>query len=87
MTPRFQFSLRALCAVMLAVAVACAIWVKLPAGLRVAMVAAPAAVMAWLFDVETIFRLLMPPYGGPPTQPGPRYKIKWRRRGEKESRE
>ena len=45
MSRRFQFSLRALLAVMLAVAVACAIWIKLPTGARVAIVIAA----VWVF--------------------------------------
>jgi hypothetical protein len=73
--------------VMTAAAVACAVWVKLSVPIRVAIVAVPGAVLAWLLDAETILWSLLPPYGDPPKQKGPRYVIKWRRRGEKESRE
>jgi hypothetical protein len=89
MPRRFQFSLRALLTVMLAVAVACAIWVRLPVTVKVAIIGVPLGILMWpndCFGFE-IIEALLPPYGDPPKQNGPRYVIKWRRPDEKESRE
>lgn len=82
MPRRFQFSLRALLVLLSLVAVACGIWVNLPVAIRVAIVAGACSLLLWSFDIQ--LWTLLPPYGDPPRQ---RHVIKWRRRGEKESRE
>jgi hypothetical protein len=64
------------------VAIACAIWIKLPIGAW----PSPAA-LYWVFFCLPEWTWLLPPYGDPPEQPGPRYLIKWRRRGKKASEE
>jgi hypothetical protein len=86
---RPQFSLRALLLLMLAVAVACAIWVKLPVAAKVAIVGAPLGALMWLADWNLLDLLiaLLPPYGSERPIDGPTYVIKWRRRGEKMGRE
>lgn len=89
MRRRFQFSLRALLVLMLTVAVACAIWVRLTVAVKVGIAGALFSIFIWLGDLwgfGDIIAALLPPYGDPPEQKGPRYIIKWRRRGEKESR-
>ncbi|HJT31802.1 MAG TPA: hypothetical protein VJ783_07090 [Pirellulales bacterium] len=80
MARRFQFSLRALLIFMLAVAIACAIWIRLPTSVRVAMISGT----AWVFFCVPE---LLAHYGDPPTQPGPRYIVKWRQHRNKPNEE
>jgi hypothetical protein len=83
MKRRFQFGLRAVMVVMLVVAVACAIWVKLSLAAKAVIVGAPLGVLMWLADwgvLDILLGGLLPPYGSQPPQDGPRYVIKWRRR-------
>ncbi|HEX7448260.1 MAG TPA: hypothetical protein VF306_11975, partial [Pirellulales bacterium] len=70
MTRRFQFSLWALLALVWAVAVACALWIKLPITVRMAIISGG----VWIF-----FCLpeLLPPLGDRPSQSGARHTIKW----------
>jgi hypothetical protein len=77
MSRRFQFSLRALLVLMAGVAFACAIWANLPPSVRFAIGGGAVSLLVWLLD----WTLLLPPYGDPFKQPGPRYVIKWRRGG------
>lgn len=75
---------------MLAVAITCAIWVRLPVAVKVAIVGAPAGVLIWLYDwwlFEIVIDALLPGHGPSKPDDGPKYVIKWRRRGEEKSRE
>ena len=82
MPRRFQFSLRALMVLLSLVAIGFGIWVNLPVSVRVAIIAGACSLLYWVFDLQ--LWTLLPPYGDTPRH---RYVVKWRRRGEKESRE
>jgi hypothetical protein len=73
MTRRFQFSLRALLVVLTAAAACCAFLAWLPSGARFGI---------GMLSVALAIRLL--PLPGEPSH---YYALKWRRRGEKTSRE
>lgn len=82
MLHRFQFSLRALLVLLSLVAIGLGIWVNLPVAVRTAIIAGACTLLYWAFDLQLWD--LLPPYADPSRQ---RHVIKWRRRGEKESRE
>lgn len=69
--------------VMLAVAVACAIWTKLPVAVKAAIVGVPLSVLMFFGDglLDTLIGALLPPYGSERRSDGQKHVIKWRRRG------